>query len=505
MGNIYELIFLPSLFKYNFFLLFFGIFFSLIIWYFSKFFNFQFLFKNYSSSSFVKLVLASTLLASFIIHSLSFWIYIKFFFTHNNSYVFDLNLFFEPNLFFYKNVFFSFFSFKFSIEFFGYIFIILAYIVGIISFLCLDSQFYYKNMRFIFICNFLVLVIYLFTVTTDFLFFFLLYESLMIPSFLFVYYTSTYKKGTQASLYFLIWTQLGSFLVLCAISYIVSITGSTSFNSLRYTTLTYEEIWLVYFLIFLGFGFKIPIWPFHYWLTKTHVEAPAGFSIFLSGFLVKSAVYGFYRISNLLGGSLDTSFFSIFAVLGVLDASFKMWGQIDLKKLVAYCTIQEMSLLYLVFIWGDTLCFIGGVMLCITHALLSPLMFFLVDCIQRRYKSRLVSEISGIIHTTPNLGIALIVMVVLYSGLPGTIKFVSELYIYTGLMEIAPFTCLLLLFGANFFGLIGFSKCWFNVIFGLSMKNQDKLPVDLNFKEIFIIVLCVGLSFVFTNIFNIII
>jgi NADH:ubiquinone oxidoreductase subunit 4 (chain M) len=505
MGNIYELIFLPSLFKYNFFLLFFGIFFSLIVWYFSKFFNFQFLFKNYSSSSFVKLILASTLLASFIIHSLSFWVYIKFFFIHNNSYIFDQNLFFEPNLFFYKNVFFSFFSLKFSIEFFGYIFIILAYIVSIISFLCLDSQFYYKNMRFIFICNFLVLVIYLFTITTDFLFFFLLYESLMIPSFLFVYYTSTYKRGIQASLYFLIWTQLGSFLVLCAISYIISITGSTSFNALRYISLTSEEIWFIYFLIFLGFGFKIPIWPFHYWLTKTHVEAPAGFSIFLSGFLVKSAIYGFYRISNLLGGSLDTSFFSIFAVMGVLDASFKMWGQIDLKKLVAYCTIQEMSLLYLVFIWGDTLCFIGGVMLCITHALLSPLMFFLVDCIQRRYKSRLVSEISGIIHTTPNLGIALIIMVVLYSGLPGTIKFVSELYIYAGLMETAPFTCLLLLFGANFFGLIGFSKCWFNVIFGLSMKNQDKLPVDLNFKEIFIICLCVGLSFVFTSIFNIII
>lgn len=98
-------------------------------------------------------------------------------------------------------------------------------------------------------------------------------------------------------------------------------------------------------------------------------------------------------------------------------------------------------------------------MLCITHALLSPLMFFLVDCIQRRYKSRLVSELSGIIHTTPNLGIALIIMVVLYSGLPGTIKFVSELYIYAGLMETAPFTSLLLLFGANFFGLLGFSKC----------------------------------------------
>jgi len=86
-------------------------------------------------------------------------------------------------------------------------------------------------------------------------------------------------------------------------------------------------------------------------------------------------------------------------------------------------------------------------------------MFFLVDCIQKRYKSRLVSEISGLIHTTPNLGISILVMMVLYSGLPGTLKFVSELYIFSGLLEVAPFTCIILLFGANFLGLVGFSKC----------------------------------------------
>jgi formate hydrogenlyase subunit 3/multisubunit Na+/H+ antiporter MnhD subunit len=59
-------------------------------------------------------------------------------------------------------------------------------------------------------------------------------------------------------------------------------------------------------------------------LTKTHVEAPTGFSIFLSGFLVKSAVYGFYRLTNLLGGDLETTVLSTFCVLGILDSSLKM-------------------------------------------------------------------------------------------------------------------------------------------------------------------------------------
>jgi len=174
-------------------------------------------------------------------------------------YLYDITVINTPSLYFYKILYFSFFGLKFSIEFFGFIFIILAYLVGIISFLCLDSQFYWKNMRFIFICNFLIIIVYLFTITNDFVIFFLLYESLLIPSFLFVYYTSTYKRGIQASLYFLIWTQLGSFLVLCAFGYIIIMGGSTSFNSLKMLSLTYKEIWYLYLLLFLGFGFKIPV------------------------------------------------------------------------------------------------------------------------------------------------------------------------------------------------------------------------------------------------------
>jgi len=259
----------------------------------------------------------------------------------------------------------------------------------------------------------------------------------------------------------------------------------------------------LYFLLFFGFGFKVPVWPFHYWLTKTHVEAPTGFSIFLSGFLVKSAVYGFYRLSNLLGGDLETVFFSIFCFLGILDSSLKMWGQTDLKKLVAYGTIQEMSLIYLAFCWGDGVAIFGGILFCITHAFLSSLLFYLVDCIQRRYNTRSVVEISGILHTTPNLGIAILLAVILYAGLPGTLKFTSEVYIFIGLLETAPISCILLLYGVNFLGLIGFSKCWFNVVFGMTVKDQDKLPIDLTVREILIIGLCVLFMFFFNFIVNI--
>jgi NADH:ubiquinone oxidoreductase subunit 4 (subunit M) len=71
--------------------------------------------------------------------------------------------------------------------------------------------------------------------------------------------------------------------------------------------------------------------------------------MYLSGFLVKSAVYGFYKLTNLLGCDINTSFFSTICIIGVVDSSMKMWGQTDLKKLVAYGTIQEMNLIFLTF------------------------------------------------------------------------------------------------------------------------------------------------------------
>jgi NADH:ubiquinone oxidoreductase subunit 4 (subunit M) len=145
---------------------------------------------------------------------------------------------------------------------------------------------------------------------------------------------------------------------------------------------------------------------------------------------------------------------------------------------------------------------LGGILLCITHAFLSSLLFYLVDCIQRRYNTRSVVEVSGILHTTPNLGIAILTAVILYAGLPGTLKFTSEIYIFLGLLDSTPLSCVILLYGVNFLGLIGFSKCWFNVVFGMTTKDQDKIPVDLTARELLIIGLCIFFLFFFNIVIN---
>lgn len=219
--------------------------------------------------------------------------------------------------------------------------------------------------------------------------------------------------------------------------------------------------------------------------------------MYLSGFLVKSAVYGFYKITNLLGNDINTTIFSTICIVGIVDASLKMWGQTDLKKLVAYATIQEMNLILLTFCWGDSNAILGGILFAATHGALSALMFYIVDCLQRRFNSRSVVEISGVLQITPMLGISIIIMCVLYAGLPGTLKFTCEFYIFCGLFELTPTLTLVVFFIANVLGLIGFSKCWFDATFGMNLKNGKRRPFDLNSKELYIIYAPVVFIFIF--------
>lgn len=431
---------------------------------------------NDSLYNIIKQILVLSLFLSFFLFLFLFYFYFQFL-NKNNFYLKDYLLL--PQI--------KFNFFDFSVDFFGLILLFLSYFVGILSLLALDNRIFWKNIKYVFSINVFILIVYFYVFSSNILVFFLFYEFLMVPSFLVVYYVSPSRRSIQASLYFLIWTQIGSFLVLIVIAYIISIVGSSDFYDISLYSFSYEQTVCIFLFLFLGFGFKVPIWPFHYWLTKTHVEAPAGFSMYLSGFLVKSALFGFYKITNIIGGDINTTIFVTICLIGIFDSSLKMWAQTDLKKLVAYGTIQEMNLIYLTFCWGDSNAILGGILFSTTHGFLSALMFFLVDCIQRRFNSRSVVEISGILQLTPMLGIAIIIMCVLYAGLPGTLKFTCEFYIFCGLYEISPLITLLLFLVANVFGLIGFTKCWYNSVFGICTKKFKTHILDLTIKELYII------------------
>ena len=385
-----------------------------------------------------------------------------------------------------------------TIDFFGSLLVCLAFFIGSLSLVVSDTRLKLESSPLFFYFNFFIIIVFALVMVQDIYILFIAYEFLLLPSFFFILFGSYTNKAVQASLYFVIWTQIGSFLVLGGVVYLVSLVGYSDYSSIRAFKFKQEELTALYFIFFLGFGIKVPIWPFHYWLTKTHVEAPSGFSIYLSGFLVKTALYSFFKITNLICYETNTIFFAVIAVIGIVDASLKLWGQSDIKKIVAYCTVQEMNLIFLLFLFGDANATTCGATFSVAHAFLSALMFFLVDCIYRRCHTRSIYAIHGLLQQTPNLAISIIVMCVLYSGLPGTLKFSCEISLLLLLSETGLSLILLIIITANIFAVIGFSKGWLNTIFGLPSKELDIPMLDLSLKE-FLIILYIILLFFASN------
>lgn len=429
----------------------------------------------------------STLLVSFTLFCFSFLFYLNLSYLNYNSIFLNahilypkLNLSFSFNIFNEQTNIFIYLTF----DFFSFIILFLAYIVGFFTLITLDSRLYWNNFSYIFFFNLFIIIVFFFVSVSNILAFFFFYELLLLPSFFFVYFISPSRRAIQASIYFLLWTQIGSFIVLFVISYITFISNSFDFFSLKSFNFTKNEIFYIYAFLFLGFGIKVPIWPFHYWITKTHVEAPSGFSIYLSGFLVKSALFGFYKLTNMINFLPNSSFFLMITILGVIDASIKMWGQTDLKKLVAYCTIQEMNLIFLLFCFGDLFLKEIGFLFSLTHAFLSALMFFLVDCLYRRFHSRSILQINGIASFLPSLAINIFFMCVFFAGLPGTLKFSIEFCLFNNLLDFSTLLTILTILIANCLGLIGFSKNWFNLLFGTRKNFFVYIQNDLSYKEI---------------------
>mgnify|MGYP001561040682 CR=1 FL=1 len=457
--------------------------------------------KSISIHKYLIYYLQYLFIISFLLFTIIFIIYIQIININNNLLIYSYNLIL-PTINFHISVYNLFFNYYnsinlyFTFDLFGFILLLLAYLVGLISYFVLDTRIYEKNINFFLSFHLFILIVYLFVSTSNIIIFFLTYELLLLPSFLFVYFISPSRRALQASLYFVIWTQIGSVLVMIALIILITNVQLFDFFLIKNQQIDSINYYVIIILLFLGFGFKVPIWPFHYWLTKTHVEAPSGFSIYLSGFLVKSALFGYYKLINLFNIEYNSSLFLMICIIGIIDSSLKMWGQTDVKKLVAYGTVQEMNIIFLVFNLGDINAIIIGILFSATHAFLSALMFFLVDCFYRRYHTRSISEVNGILHLTPNLAILIIFMIIFFSGLPGTLKFTCEFYIFSGFILLSPLISIIIIIIANVIGLIGFSKVWFNLIFGINRNYYNSIIIDLTKKEIFILLFCFFFLFI---------
>jgi NADH-quinone oxidoreductase subunit M len=269
-------------------------------------------------------------------------------------------------------------------------------------------------------------------VALDILLFFLFWEAVLVPMFFIIGYWGGPNRR-YAALKFFVYTHVASIVMLVGLLAIVFYSGATSFDfSSVYAaahglpTITQAFLFLA---LFFGFGVKFPIVPFHTWLPDAHVEAPTGGSVLLAGLLLKLGGYGLIRWAVLVlpsGFHVDQPILFFVAFLSIAWGSILSLAQRDLKRMVAYSSINHMGIVLLAIALNSSLGLLAAVLLMFAHGIVSALLFMGSGSVHHTFGTRDIASIGGATPTTPMLATFLMVGSLASLGLPALIGFPAE-------------------------------------------------------------------------------
>ncbi len=282
----------------------------------------------------------------------------------------------------------------------------------------------------------------------NFVLWFLFYEMSLIPSFLLIKIYGGEKRDWAATKFF-VYTFIGSVAMLLAFVGIFFARGTFDFGRLaelgRVGLLQGNGRWLVFGGIFLGLAVKVPLYPFHTWLPDAYETAPTGVSMVLTGALSKMGVYGFVRLLLPLFPNefkLIGPWLLALAVCSVVFASFAAWAQSDLKRMVAYLSINHLGycMLGLFAVVAavspsaiDLKAALSGVFMQIfNHGITAAALFYFVGLLEQRRGLLGISDFGGLMQCAPILCGLFSVAMFSSLGLPGLNGFIGEFLIFKG-------------------------------------------------------------------------
>ena len=287
----------------------------------------------------------------------------------------------------------------------------------------------------------------------NFVLWFLFYEMSLIPAFLLIKIWGGENRDRAATKFF-VYTFLGSVAMLLSFLGIYFAKGTFDFAALadlgKTGLLTGNLAWLAFAGIFLGLAVKVPLFPFHTWLPDAYESAPIGVSMVLTGVLSKMGVYGFVRLLlplfpheiKILGPWLLG-----LAVCSIVLASLAAWAQSDLKRMVAYLSINHLGycMLGLFAVTArstssaiDMHAALSGVFMQIfNHGITAAALFYFVGLLEQRRGLRGINDFGGLMQRTPLLCGWMSVAMFSSLGLPGLNGFIGEFLIFKGSFAVA--------------------------------------------------------------------
>jgi hydrogenase-4 component F len=187
---------------------------------------------------------------------------------------------------------------------------------------------------------------------------------------------------------------------------------------------------LAFVFVIVGYGTKIGFVPMHSWLPDAHAEAPTPISALLSAVLLNCAMYSVMRydaiVSRADGPAFPHALLLIFGVLSMVVAGLLILVQRNLKRLMAYSSVEHMGIIAIGLGLGGPLGLFGALLHVFNHSVAKSLLFFSAGNIRHNLGTLRIDEINGISHTMPQTSAALLIGSVAIVGLPPFSLFVSE-------------------------------------------------------------------------------
>ncbi len=269
-------------------------------------------------------------------------------------------------------------------------------------------------------------------VALDVLLFFLFWEAVLVPMFFLIGFWGGPRRR-YAAMKFFVYTHVASIVMLVGLLATVFYSGATSLDfasvDASARSLSSVDQSFLFLALFFGFGVKFPIVPFHTWLPDAHVEAPTGGSVLLAGLLLKLGGYGLIRWAVEV---LPTGFAHDRPILFVVAFASIVWGSIvslaqrDLKRMIAFSSINHMGIVLLAIALDSSLGLLAAVLLMFAHGIVSALLFMGAGSFHHTFGTRDLSAVGGITPTTPILATLVMTGALASLGLPALIGFPAE-------------------------------------------------------------------------------
>jgi NADH-quinone oxidoreductase subunit M len=273
----------------------------------------------------------------------------------------------------------------------------------------------------------------------DALLFYFFWELALIP----MYFLCSQwggEKRIRVTFKFFIYTFIGSILMLVGILYLQARTPDQSFSISSFYNLQLpvsEQAW-IFWLFFIAFAVKMPVFPFHTWQPDTYEQAPTTVTMILSGVMVKMGLLGLIRwlLPVLpLGVYQWSDFIPPLALTGLIYASFIAIRQDDIKRLVAYSSIAHIGLMCAAAFSHNEYGLQGVMIQMFSHGINIIGLWIMVEVIEKRFGTRKLSELGGLAQQAPALAIFFVIIALANIALPLTNAFVGEFLMFNGLMN----------------------------------------------------------------------